>query len=263
MACWTCHAVSSSIHSLAVLLIDNSNTRTKFCLADAGNLLSPTVVLPTAELTPELLRGILVPWGNVQNVLVSSVVPAVSDLIRRTYADLRVEFLSAETALPFSIRYPKPEQIGADRLANTAGVLEYYGSPAIVVDFGTAVTFDVVDKDGCYVGGVIAPGLGAMTSELGKRTALLPQIQLREPQQAIGRSTEEAMLSGAVHGYRGLVRGILRELCLELGAPTKIVATGGDAELITKMMPEIHSLHPGLTLEGLRIIGKGVFLSET
>ena len=249
-----------------MLLVDNSNTRTKFVLATPDRILGDPVIISTSELNDETVQLMLDEIGKngkVQSVLVSSVVPRVSQLLSTSFSGLQLELLTSETRLPFSINYPCPQQIGADRLANTAGVLNYYSSPAIVVDFGTAVTFDVIDQAGCYVGGVIAPGLGAMTSELGRRTALLPQIDLKEPMSAIGKSTEEAMLSGAVHGYRGLVRGILRELCIELDASPQIVATGGDAELITRLMPEIHALHPNLTLEGLRIIGRDLFPDST
>ena len=133
---------------------------------------------------------------------------------------------------------------------------QLYGHPAIVVDFGTAVTFDVVSSGGDYVGGVIAPGLEAMTNFLYQRTALLPRLTLREPRRAIGKTTRDAMMSGAVLGYRGLVREILLRLTAE-NFPRKrprLVATGGYAQLIARKLPEIEAVHPNLTLEGLRII---------
>src|SRR5205085_7876210 len=130
--------------------------------------------------------------------------------------------------------------IGADRLANAVAVKALYGAPALVVDFGTAVTFDVVNKEGNYVGGIIAPGLSAMTDYLHEKTALLPKIKIREPGVVIGKNTEEAMLIGAVHGYRGLIRGLIAELKTELRARRlPVVATGGYAPLIANKMPEI------------------------
>ena len=133
---------------------------------------------------------------------------------------------------------------------------QLYGCPAIVVDFGTAVTFDVVSARCHYVGGVIAPGLEAMTSFLYQRTALLPKLTLREPERAIGRTTRGAMMAGAVFGYRGLVREILAGIRRESSARGKvrIVATGGYAELIAHRLREIEAVHPHLTLEGLRIV---------
>ena len=165
-------------------------------------------------------------------------------------------FLNAKSRLGVGVKYPKPETIGADRLANAAAVAKLYGSPAVVVDFGTAVTFDVVSENSDYVGGVIAPGLESMTNFLYQRTALLPKLILREPRAAIGKTTRDAMMAGAIYGYRGLVREILRAICSEFSTRKKVrvVATGGYAQLIARRMPEIEAVHPGLTLEGLRII---------
>jgi type III pantothenate kinase len=127
----------------------------------------------------------------------------------------------------------------------------------VVVDFGTAVTFDVVSARGNYVGGIIAPGLAAMTDYLHEKTALLPRIQIREIKTAVGRSTKQAMLIGAVHGYRGLIRGLLVELKHELKTKRlPVVATGGYAKLIASKLPEISSVEPNLTLEGLRLVWK-------
>ena len=124
----------------------------------------------------------------------------------------------------------------------------------MIVDFGTAVTFDVVNARGNYVGGVIAPGLAAMTDYLHEKTALLPRIQIREIKTVIGKSTEQAMLIGAVHGYRGLVRELIAELKRELRVTQlPVVATGGDAKLIAARLPEISAVEPNLTLEGLRL----------
>ena len=129
-----------------------------------------------------------------------------------------------------------------------------FGAPVVVVDFGTAVTFDVVNAKGNYVGGIIAPGLAAMTDYLHEKTALLPRIQIREIKNAIGKSTEAAMLAGAVHGYRGLVRGLIGELKRELKVKNlPVVATGGYAKLIAARLPEISAVAPDLTLEGLRL----------
>jgi type III pantothenate kinase len=154
------------------------------------------------------------------------------------------------------VDYPKPATIGADRLANAASAFAQFGAPVVVVDFGTAVSFDIISPEGKYVGGVIAPGLEAMTDYLHQRTALLPKISLLEPPGAIGKSTRQAMLAGAVYGYRGLVRQILVEIRQELGWKKKlrVVATGGYAELIATKLPEISLVQPDLTLEGLRII---------
>jgi len=130
-----------------------------------------------------------------------------------------------------------------------------FGAPAVVVDFGTAVTFDVVNRKGNYVGGIIAPGLSAMTDYLHEKTALLPKITIREINAVIGKSTEEAMLIGAVHGYRGLIRGLLNELKQTLKSdPLPVVATGGYAQLLAARIPEITAVEPLLTLQGLQLV---------
>jgi type III pantothenate kinase len=158
------------------------------------------------------------------------------------------------------IDYPNPAQIGADRLANSAGVLSRHGVPAIVIDFGTAVTFDVISSKPAYCGGVIAPGLGAMSGYLTRQTALLPEIELAEPASAIGKSTVHAMQAGAIFGYRGLVKEIIAKIREEVSGNPKIIATGGDAELIARGVPEIEAVDPELTLDGLRQVAARVFL---
>src|SRR5439155_23486396 len=148
--------------------------------------------------------------------------------------------LSPRNVTGVSINYPRPNPIGPDRLANAVAVRHKFGAPAVVVDFGTAVTFDVVNAKGEYVGGIIAPGLSAMTDYLHEKTALLPKIKIREVKAIIGKNTEQAMLIGAVHGYRGLIRGLLAELKTALRCKRlPVVATGGYAELIASRMPEI------------------------
>ena len=138
--------------------------------------------------------------------------------------------------------------------ANAIAAKVYFGAPVVVVDFGTAVTFDVVNSKGDYAGGIIAPGLAAMTDYLHEKTALLPRIKISEPKNVIGKSTEEAMLAGAVHGYRGLIRGLLAELKKELRVKQlPVVATGGYAKLMAAKLPEISAVEPDLTLEGLRL----------
>lgn len=248
---------------MRTLLIDNSNTRTKFALADHDALLDWRAVIPTAEISAETLADAL-DHQSWDNSIISSVVPVKAAILSEFLSDKPCHQLSYQSKLPIGIDYPQPKQIGADRLANAAAAHLEFGSPSIVLDFGTAVTFDVIapandpdhDYAFAYKGGVIAPGLASMTEGLAQRTALLPHIQLEEPEHAIGTSTEEAMLAGAVYGYRGLVREIIAQLIQEIPGNPVIVATGGDAELITKGLPEIEHLSPRLTLNGLRIVAQ-------
>jgi len=238
------------------LLIDVSNSFTKLAFSSAERVARPSQ-MPTRKLTQSALTK-LITSRRIRAIVVSSVVPAKNGLIKKAAGAARVLFVDAKTNLGVGVDYPAPHSIGADRLANAAAVAQLYGSPAIVVDFGTAVTFDVVSAAGDYVGGVIAPGLEAMTSFLYHRTALLPKLTLREPASAIGKTTRGAMMSGAIYGYRGLVREIIARIRAESFPKNnvRVVATGGYAQLIARQIPEIESVHPGLTLEGLRLIAK-------
>ena len=235
------------------LLVDISNSYVKLAFASSKRIGQPTR-LPTIKLTAAAMRRIL-GKRKIGTIVVSSVVPKKNKAIAAAAGLTRTLFLTPKLDLGVGIDYPAPRSIGADRLANAAAVAQLYGYPAIVVDFGTAVTFDVVSAGGDYVGGVIAPGLEAMTNFLYQRTALLPKLTLREPTRAIGKTTRDAMMSGAVLGYRGLVREILIRLTAEnFPRKPRLIATGGYAQLIARKLPEIEAVHPNLTLEGLRII---------
>lgn len=242
-----------------ILLADIGNTHTHLGLANAQRVLRAQDV-PTRALTEPATRQAVVKLVGrhaVEGVCVCSVVPSATPQLRVLAASLgwqRVLELNHQTLRGVGIRYPRPETIGADRLANALAAKALVGAPVVVVDFGTAVTFDVVDRQGNYVGGIITPGLAAMTEYLHEKTALLPRITIRDVRRVIGQSTEEAMRIGAVHGYRGLIRELIRELKKELACRRlPVVATGGYAALMAKGLPDIHRVLPNLTLEGLRL----------
>ena len=244
---------------MAWLLIDNSNTRTKFALGDTDRLLPWRGILPTVEISRDSLASLLAEI-DFHAVIVCSVVPEKAAILQAHFeAEFPLHFLNHQSPLCMGIDYPLPAQIGADRLANSAGVLTRHGVPAIIIDFGTAVTFDVISAEPAYCGGVIAPGLGAMSGYLSRKTALLPEIELTEPASAIGKSTVHAMQVGAVIGYRGLVREILAQICAELPGKPKIIATGGDAALIAAGLPEIDAVDLDITLDGLRQVAARIF----
>ncbi|GAA5482309.1 type III pantothenate kinase [Haloferula sargassicola] len=244
---------------MRLLVIDNSNTRTKFSISERAGSLGDTFWIPTAKVSEPTLDEAL-DGSDFDAALVCSVVPAKAAILGSWLERLvPVHHLNAASPLGIGIDYPDPASIGADRLANAVGVVARHGAPAVVIDFGTAVTFDVVSPAPSYLGGVIAPGLGAMGEYLGRKTALLPIVDLEEPAQAIGRSTTEAMRAGAVIGYRGLVREILGAVRHELGGRAIAVATGGDAALIARGVPEIDQVDPDLTLHGMEIVGRRVF----
>lgn len=241
------------------LLIDNSNSRTKFGLGDENGLLEWRAVLDTAEISDASLNDLLLEV-DFSSVTIGSVVPLKRQVFANYFSGRwPVHFLDARSPLGLGIDYPLPEQIGADRLANAAGLLGRHRTPAIVIDFGTAVTFDVVSAQPAYCGGAIAPGLGAMAGYLSLKTALLPLIEILEPASAIGKSTVHAMQVGAVIGYRGLVKEILSSIVAEMAGDPLVIATGGDAALIAKGVPEIHLVDQDITLHGLRHVAANVF----
>ena len=238
------------------LLIDISNSYVKFAFASKERLAAPNRIA-TRDLSSGVVAGFL-RKRNVAKVVVSSVVPAKNSAISKAACNkAQIVWLNWKLNLGLAIDYPNPQSIGADRLANVVAAAELYGCPAVAVDFGTAVTFDVVSGEGIYIGGVIAPGLEAMTNFLYERTALLPKLSMNEPQHTVGKSTIEAMRAGAVFGYRGLVREILAQIRSEQfpDKSVRIVATGGYARLLAGKLPEIGVIVPHLTLEGLRIVG--------
>ena len=236
------------------LLIDISNSFTKLALASRKRIARPSRIA-TNKLTAAYLRG-FIKRRKIDMFVVCSVVPKKNREVKSVARKTQILWLGPHVKLGVGIKYPSPKTIGADRLANAAAVAALYGAPAIVVDFGTAVTFDIVSAEKKYIGGVIAPGLEAMTNFLYQRTALLPKLALREPRSAIGRSTIEAMMAGAVFGYRGLVKELIARIKAEAfpgSSRVRIVATGGYADLIAAELSEIEAVHPHLTLEGLRI----------
>ena len=243
-----------------LLLFDIGNTNTHLGLANSRRVVKqadiPTAawLKGTAEKTVVKFTG----GARLEGAALCSVVPRATPLVcrltRRRWHLPCLE-LTPATLRGVGIDYPKPQTIGPDRLANAVAARHRFGAPALVVDFGTAVTFDVVDRAGNYVGGIITPGLAAMTDYLHVKTALLPRIRVREVKSPIGKSTEQAMLVGAVHGYRGLIRELILELKRELKVKRlPVVATGGYARLIASKLPEITAVDPLLTLEGLRLV---------
>lgn len=242
-----------------ILLFDIGNTNTHVGLADDRRVVKQADI-PTREWfggNAGTLAQKFAGRNQIDGAVLCSVVPRATPQVRkvmRAFWKLDVLQLTPQTVRGVGIDYPKPKSIGADRLANAVAARKRFGAPVVVVDFGTAVTFDVVNAAGNYFGGIIAPGLAAMTDYLHEKTALLPRIRIREVKTSIGRSTGEAMLVGAVRGYRGLVRELIAELKRELRAKKlPVVATGGYAKLMAARLPEISSVQPNLTLEGLRL----------
>ncbi len=200
-----------------------------------------------AELEPSAIDGIIV----------SSVVPPLDSTLREVcqrYFGCKPLFVEPGIKTGMPILYENPQEVGADRIVNGVAALEKYGAPCIVVDFGTATTFDCVSAKGEYMGGVIAPGIGISAEALFARTARLPRVDIRRPQRIVGSNTVGSLQSGLFYGYLALIDGLLERLLGELGQSTKVIATGGLAPLFGNESKYISAVDDLLTLDGLRII---------
>ena len=198
-----------------------------------------------------------VPPAKIDAAVVSSVVPPLTPVIEETCrayfgAEARVVGPGLKTGMP--ILYENPLEVGADRITAAVAAFEKYGGPLIVLDFGTATTFDAVSAKGEYLGGAIAPGIQIAAEALTLKTARLPRIEVRKPKKAIGRTTVASMQSGLYFGYIGLVTTIVEEVRKELGREARVVATGGFGSQVAAELPLIEAYEPDLVLEGLRII---------
>lgn len=193
----------------------------------------------------------------IDAIAIASVVPPLNYTLKtmaETYFHLTPMFVDHSTDTGLKILYEPASDVGADRIVDAVAAIEKYGAPCIVVDFGTATTFNAIDKEGRYVGGAITPGIMISSDALFERTAKLPRVDIRRPQKVIGTSTVTAMQSGLYHGFVGLVDGVLRTMRQELGGAPRVIATGGLASLIATGSEFIELVDETLTLEGLRLI---------
>lgn len=244
------------------VVIDVGNTSTGIGLYDGSTVLRTTHVKGGIVREPEACAAAVrkAARGGVNGAVLGSVVPRVNGAWRRLVRrESGCGLLTVGADLPMAVKvdYPKPETIGADRLADACGGVVRYGAPLIVADFGTALTFDVVTSDRRYVGGVITPGLPLMTDYLYERTALLPRVELTGACPKIGRSTEQAMRIGAQVGYRGIVSEIVAYLRVSMACDFKLVATGGYAGWALKGADMPFVIDYDLTLFGLGCIFDG------
>lgn len=194
---------------------------------------------------------------DIHGVCLASVVPPVTSKVLEAcqrYLGQDPLVVDAGVKTGVRIRYEDPRAVGADRIVDAAAVLHFYGTPACVVDFGTATTFDAISRQGDYLGGAIAPGIHIAAEALFLHTAKLPRVDIQRPPSAIGRNTVHAMQSGLLFGYVALVEGMVERFRQELGADMKVIATGGLAEIIARETKVIQFLAPWLTLDGLRLI---------
>jgi type III pantothenate kinase len=203
------------------------------------------------------MSGIEAGAGAISGIIVSSVVPPLDTTVREVcerYFHNSPLFVEPGVKTGMPVRYENPGEVGADRIVNSVAGFEKYGGPCVIVDFGTATTFDAVSAKGEYLGGLITPGIGIAAGALFEHTARLPRVEIRMPERVIGVNTIGSMQSGLFYGYLGLVDGILERMIAELGSETKVVATGGFGRLFGGHSEYIKAVDDLLTLEGLRII---------
>lgn len=248
-----------------LLVIDVGNTNTVLGVFDGPQLLAQWRLTTNREQTADeygiLIRNLLsldsAQRHEITGIMIASVVPPLNPVLAEMaekYFRLKPSFLGPGTRTGMAIHYENPQEVGADRIANSVAAFEKYGGPCIIVDFGTAITFDAVSVKGEYLGGIIAPGIGVSAEALFEHTARLPRVEIRDPQRVIGTNTVASLQSGLFYGAVAMMDGILDRLFTELGNDTKVVATGGQAALVagaSKFQPPVD---PSLTLEGLRII---------
>src|SRR4051812_16632843 len=248
-----------------LLVIDIGNTNTSLGVFD-GEKLSAHWRLTTARSRTvdewglharNLFALAALDFKSINAIAVASVVPPLNFTLKQMaelYFDLTPLFIDHSLDTGLRILYDPPSDVGADRIVDAVAAIDKYGAPCIVVDFGTATTFDAINSQGEYLGGVITPGITISSDALFERAAKLPRVEIKRPQKVIGSATVGAMQSGLYHGYIGLVDGILRKMIDELGGKPGVIATGGLAPLIAKGSEFIQDVDENLTLEGLRLV---------
>ncbi|NLX36926.1 MAG: type III pantothenate kinase [Chloroflexi bacterium] len=248
-----------------LLCIDVGNTNIVFGVYADQQLVAHWRVATDSQKMPDeyglqtlgFLQRVGVTPQDITGICMASVVPPVTDLMLEMLAEYvgqRPLVVGAGVRTGVAVRYDAPRDVGADRIVNAAAAYRLYGGPACIVDLGTATTFDALSEQGDYLGGAIAPGIRLGAEALFARTAKLPRIDLRRPPKAIGANTVDAMRSGILFGYVGLVEGMVGRFRQELGPEMRVIATGGLAEIIAAETSVIEHIEPWLTLKGLRII---------
>jgi type III pantothenate kinase len=246
-----------------LLAIDAGNTNIKLGLFQGAELLAnwrlATDRSRTADEYGNDVRGLFagIDVKQVEAIVITCVVPQLHDTLRmmsERYLELTPLFVDHTTTTGLTILYDNPSELGADRIVNAVAAVEKYGAPCVVIDFGTATTFNAINSKREYLGGIIAPGLMTAADALFARAARLPRVAIERPKNVIGRSTVEAMQSGIFHGYVNLVEGLLEDVTQAMHETPKVIATGGLARVIGDALHFVYQFDQNLTLDGLRIV---------
>ena len=248
-----------------LILVDVGNTNAVFGVYQGGELVQSLRLGTTVRRTVDEYLALLLPLferarlnpSRAKAVLISSVVPPLHGVLVQMSQQLfgvEPSFIDSETETGLPLRYPNPAEIGADRIVNSLAAREIYGAPVVVVDFGTATTFDVVNAAGEYVGGLISPGIHIAAEALFSKASRLYRVDIVQPERLVGSTTQDAMQSGIYYGYLGQVDGILQRLKDEMPGLETIIATGGLASLMAEESKHIRHVDQMITLTGLRLI---------
>jgi type III pantothenate kinase len=248
-----------------LLAIDIGNTNIVVGVFEGEKLIASWRVGTNSQITSDEYAMILkdlfgfpgLNFKQITGVIISSVVPPILPVMIEMsdkYFKLSPMIVTSEIKTGIKIRYDNPKEVGADRIVNAAAGYKIYGGPLIIIDFGTATTFCAVSRDGEYLGGAITPGVKISAEALFQRASKLPRVELVKPRKVIGADTVSAMQAGIIYGYAGLVDGIVNRIREELSPDTKVVATGGLAELVAPETKTIQEVKPHLTLEGLELL---------
>lgn len=248
-----------------LLALDAGNTNVTLGVFESGKLIGSwrlrTVHDQTGDEWGVLIRNLFhlagLDVGKVDGILIASVVPPIDAALAamaRRYFRTEAVFVNHETDTGVKIRYEDPREVGADRVVNAVAALHKYGGPCVIVDLGTAITFDALSADAEYLGGIIAAGIGISIDALYARTARLPRVDFREPAKLIGTNTVGSVQSGLYYGALAMIDGVIDRLVKELGPGTKVIATGGQARLISRDSRYLKTIDEDLTLEGLQIL---------
>jgi type III pantothenate kinase len=241
---------------MSLLAIDIGNTNISLGVFQGSRLIKRFCLATEGKSYGASLTKIL-QAKEIEAAVACSVVPQAAKRLEKELVKLlgrRPYYIGKEIQVPIKNLYRRPKQVGADRLVNAYAALKLYGAPAVVVDFGTAITFDVLSRQGKYLGGMILPGLQLSLDALGSRAALLPKIKLSRPAEFIGRDTRNSMLSGIVYGFSALTDTLVGRLCAELGKATRVIGTGGNIRLLMSYCRCFDRVNQDLTLQGLRLL---------